>query len=117
MSIETPLNRGLIDDISKGLSSGRFRVATLEAAVLHVLGVTQMALVRVVQEHSLTLAVSLAQQMCTLMLSGLRVPDAEADMIAAQAAEEIVRAGAFRTASRAVETSRRQDSVARKKSG
>jgi AcrR family transcriptional regulator len=94
-SIATPLNRGLVDDISKGLSSGRFRVATLEAGVLYVLGVTQMALVRITQEPSTALAVSLSQQFCALMLSGLRVPDAEADMIAAQASEEIVRAGAF----------------------
>jgi hypothetical protein len=54
-----------------------------------------MILIRIVQEPSAALAVSLAQQMCALMLSGLRVPDAEADMIAAQASEEIVRVGAY----------------------
>ena len=63
--------------------------------VLYVLGVTQMTLVRIVQEPSASLAVSLAQQMCALMLSGLRVPDAEADMIAAQASEEILHAGDY----------------------
>jgi AcrR family transcriptional regulator len=94
-SIDAPLNRGLVDDISKGLASGRFRVATIEAGVLYVLGVNQIALVRIVQEPSPALAVSLAQQMCALMLSGLRLPDAEADLIAAQASEEIVRLGTY----------------------
>lgn len=93
-SLETPLNRGLVNDISRGLSCGRFQVATVEAGVLYVLGVTQMTLVRIVQEPSTALAVSLAQQMCALTLGGLRVPDAEADVIAAQASEEIVRLGA-----------------------
>lgn len=97
-SLDAPLNRGLIDDISRGLTIGRFRVATLESGVLYVLGVTQMTLTRIVQEPSVALAVSLAQQMCTLMLSGLRVPDTDADLIAAQASEEIVRVGAYATA-------------------
>ena len=97
-SLGAPLNRGLIDDISRGLAVGRFRVATLESGVLYVLGVTQMALTRIVQEPSAALAVSLAQQMCALMLSGLRVPEMRADLIAAQASEEIVRVGAYATA-------------------
>jgi len=94
-SLGAPLNRGLVDDISRGLVAGRFRVATLESGLLYVLGVTQLALMRIVQEPSATLAVSLAQQMCAMMLSGLRVPESEADLIAAQASEEIVRIGAY----------------------
>jgi AcrR family transcriptional regulator len=93
-SLDAPLNRGLVDDIARGLAVGRFRVATLESGVLYVLGVTQMALTRIVQEPSATLAVSLAQQMCAMMLAGLRVPEMDADLIAAQASDEIVRAGA-----------------------
>ena len=64
--------------------------------MLYVLGVTQLALVRVVAEPTQTLAVGLAQQMCALMLRGLGLTTPEADLIAAQASEEIVRAGAFR---------------------
>ena len=96
-SLDAPLNRGLVDDIARGLGTGRFRVATLESGLLYVLGVTQMALVRIVQEPSAVLAVSLAQQMCAMMLGGLRVPERDADLIAAQASEEIVRVGAFAT--------------------
>lgn len=97
-SLSAPLNRGLVDDISRGLAAGRFSVATIEAGMLYVLGVTQLALVRVVSEPTQTLAVGLAQQMCALMLRGLGLTTPEADLIAAQASEEIVRAGAFRGA-------------------
>jgi AcrR family transcriptional regulator len=90
-SLEASLNRGLVDDVSKGLGAGRFHVATVEAGVLYVLGVMQIALTRIVREPSPTLAASLAQQMCALLLTGLRLPPAEAELIAAQASEDIVR--------------------------
>lgn len=92
-SLAAPLNRGLVQDIETGLASGRFTVATVEAGVLYVLGVTQLALVRVVQEPTVAFAVSLSQQMCALTLTGLGLPRAEADLIAAQASDEIVRKG------------------------
>jgi AcrR family transcriptional regulator len=94
-SLTAPLNRGLVADIEAGLASGRFAVATVEAGVLFVLGVTQLALVRVVQEPSPAFAVSLSQQMCGLILRGFGLASAEADLIAAQASDEIVRKGAF----------------------
>lgn len=96
-SMTAPLNRGLVDDIAKGLAAGRFAVPTLESGALYVMGVTQLALVRVVQEPTQSLAVSLAQQMCALLLRGLGLPGAEADLIAAQASDEIVRQGAYAT--------------------
>ncbi|MEW5685201.1 MAG: helix-turn-helix domain-containing protein [Pseudomonadota bacterium] len=94
-SLSAPLNRGLVEDIESGLAAGRFTVATVEAGVLFVLGVTQLALVRVVQEPTLAYAVALSQQMGALILRGLGVPAAEADLIAAQASDEVVRKGAF----------------------
>jgi AcrR family transcriptional regulator len=96
-SLTTPLNRGLVDDIAGGLAQGRFAVATLEAGVLYVLGVAQLALLRVTQEGGRDLAVSLAQQMCALLLRGLGLPAQEADLIAAQASDEIVRRGVYAT--------------------
>ena len=94
-SLAAPLNRGLVDDIETGLAQGRFGVATVESGVLYVLGVTQIALVRLATEPNAALAVTLAQQMCALLLRGLGVPSAESDLIAAQASDEIVRRGAF----------------------
>ena len=100
-SLTAPLNRGLVEDLEKGLASGRFEVATVESGVLYVLGVTQLALVRIVQESSPAFAISLSQQMCALVLRGLGVVGAEADQIAAQASDAIVRKGAGDSAGRA----------------
>lgn len=92
-SLSAPLNKGLVEDIENGLAAGRFTVATVEAGVLFVLGVTQLALVRVVQEPTAPFAVSLSQQMCALILRGLGLTGPEADLIAAQASDDIVRKG------------------------
>ena len=90
-SLSAPLNRGLVEDLETGLATGRFEVATVESGVLYVLGVTQLALVRIVQEPNRAFAISLSQQMCALVLRGLGVQGAEADQIAAQASDAIVR--------------------------
>ena len=60
-------------------------------AVSGLTGVTQLALVRIVQGPDQPFAVSLSQQMCALVLKGLGLPAAEADQIAAQASDAIVR--------------------------
>jgi AcrR family transcriptional regulator len=93
-SLSAPLNRGLVQDIETGLGAGRFTVPTVEAGVLFVLGVTQLALVRVTAEPTAAFAVALSQQMGGLILRGLGLPAAEADLIAAQASDEVVRRGA-----------------------
>ena len=93
-SLTAPLNHGLVEDIETGLATGRFDVATVESGVLYVLGVTQLALVRIVQQPNPAFAISLSQQMCALVLKGLGLPKAEADQIAAQASDEIVRKSA-----------------------
>jgi hypothetical protein len=94
-SLAAPLNRGLVDDIAEGLATARFSVATLEAGVIYVLGVTQIALVRVLEEPTSHVAVGLAQQMCTLTLRGLGIDASAGDLIAAQASDEIVRRSAY----------------------
>lgn len=92
------LNRNLVDDLSDGLEVGRIAIPTLEAGALYVLGIVQVTLARLVQEQAPSIAVSLAQQMCGLALRGLGLPNAEADLVAAQASEEIVRKGKFASA-------------------
>lgn len=91
-SLSSPLNQGGVEDITAGLASGRFTIATTEAGLLFVMGVTQTAMARTSRDPQPALATSLAQQVCALMLRGLGVPSAEAETIAAQAADEIVRA-------------------------
>ena len=90
-SLTAPLNHGLVEDLETGLATGRFDIATVESGVLYVLGVTQLALVRIVQEPGQPFAISLSQQMCALVLKGLGLSAAEADQIAAQASDAIVR--------------------------
>ena len=85
------MNQGGVEDITAGLASGRFSIATTEAGLLFVMGVSQTAMARTSRDPQPALAVSLAQQVCALILRGLGVPSNEADAIAAQAADEIVR--------------------------
>lgn len=95
VNLASPLNQGLADDLTAGLAEGRIAVATLEGGMLYVMGVAQTTLARLVAEPSLGLAVGLSQQMNGLLLRGLGLAAAEADLIAAQAADEIVRRGAW----------------------
>jgi AcrR family transcriptional regulator len=90
-SVSAPVNQGGVEDITAGLASGRFSIATTEAGLLFVMGVSQTAMARTSRDPQPAAAVSLAQQICALILRGLGVPSAEADAIAAQAADEIVR--------------------------
>jgi AcrR family transcriptional regulator len=90
-SLTAPLNHGLVEDLETGLATGRFDIATVESGALYVLGVTQLALVRIVQQPNPAFAISLSQQMCALVLRGLGIPATEADQIAAQASDGIVR--------------------------
>jgi len=96
-NLSGPRNQGLMEDIAAGLAAGRFIIATQEAGALFVMGVSQAALARTSRDPSTLLATSLAQQMCALLLRGLGVPATEADLIAAQAADEIVRRGPVAT--------------------
>ena len=94
-SICAPLNRGVVTDVSKGLAMGRFAIPTTEAGVLLVLGVAHMGLARILREPTASLAVAIAQQLCGLLLRGLGVPATEAESLASQASDEIVRLGAY----------------------
>ena len=85
-----PLNKGVLDDVSAGLVSGRFAVPTAEAGVLFVLGVAQLALARALNEPTARTTAMLTQQLCTLLLRGFGLPAPEADVLAAQAAHEII---------------------------
>jgi AcrR family transcriptional regulator len=86
------LNQGTVDDVRAGLASGRFSVPTAEAGVLFILGVGHAGLTRFVG-HPGGAATNtwIAQQLCQLTLRGLGLSLSEAELIAAQAAEEIIR--------------------------
>jgi AcrR family transcriptional regulator len=90
INLDARLNQGLVSDIRTGHVSGRFAITTLEAAALFVMGVMQAAVAHTAAEPSRAVAVGLARQMNALILRGLGVPGAEAEAIAAQAADDLV---------------------------
>ncbi len=89
-SLKSPLNQGLVDDLSSGLANGRFASVGLAPSMAYVLGVAQSALGCALEHPSLHLVAPLAQQIAAMLLRGLGVCDAEAWQIAAQAADAIV---------------------------
>jgi AcrR family transcriptional regulator len=93
-SPSSPLNRGILDDVSRGLLSGRFDIPTAEAGVLFIIGVANQALAWAQKDSSPTAAVAMGQQLCSLLLRGLGLIPAEADQLAARAAHDVIeRAG------------------------
>lgn len=93
LSVEAPYNAPLVADIGEGLASGRFRIATVEAGTMLVIGVVQVGLLRLIAEPVPALAVSMGQQLTLMLLRGLGVAPGEAEQIAAGAAEAILRNG------------------------
>lgn len=94
-AFDSPLNRGLQDDIAQGLAAGTFTLPSQEAGVLFVLGLVQIAMARLAAEPDADLAATLARDIGMLLLRGLGLASAEADRLADQAADEIVRRGVF----------------------
>lgn len=88
---EAPHNAPVVDDLRRGIASGRFRIPTAEAGVILVVSIGMAGMMRIVREPSLTVAVSITQQLVMLTLRGLGVPDAEAAQCASQAADAVVR--------------------------
>lgn len=80
-------------DIGNGLATGRFGIPTLDSGVMLVIGVVQAGMQSILMEPVPALAVAKAQQLSMLILRALGVESAEAERIAAQAADEVVRAG------------------------
>lgn len=85
------LNQGAVDDLRAGLASGRFTAPTAQAGVLFILGVGHAGLTRFVGHQGAASNIWLAQQLCQLTLRGLGVSHSDAELLAAQAAEEIIR--------------------------
>lgn len=93
ISTASPHNAPLIADIRNGLTSGRFHIPTLDSGVVLVIGVVQAGMLSILLEPGAALAVAKAQQLAMLILRALGVEAQEAERIAAQSAEEVVRAG------------------------
>jgi len=85
------LNQGTVDDVRAGLAAGRFTVPTVEVGTLFILGVGHAGLARFSGNRDAASNVWIAQQLCQLVLRGLGVAPLEAELVAAQATDEILR--------------------------
>lgn len=85
------LNQGTVDDVRMGLAAGRFTVPTVEAGTLFILGVGHAGLARFSGDRDAAANIWIAQQLCQLVLRGLGIPPLEAELVAAQATDEILR--------------------------
>jgi AcrR family transcriptional regulator len=93
LAVDDPVNQPVVADVRRGLAGGRFLIPTLDVGVMAVIAIAQVGLLRIAQERSPALAVATSQQLVMLLLRGLGVPTGEAERIAAQAVDAIVRAG------------------------
>lgn len=85
------LNEGLERDLEAGLRRGRLLLPNIKAGLYFVIGVANGVLLRSVREHDRNSAVSHTQEVCMLMLRGFGLSGAEAELISAQAADDVLR--------------------------
>jgi AcrR family transcriptional regulator len=86
-------NAPVVDDLARGIATGRFRIPTLEAGLMLIVSVGMAGLMRIVREPGEAVAISITQQLVMLTLRGLGVTDAEATQYASQTADAVVRSG------------------------
>lgn len=92
-SVGAPSNSGLAADISAGLAAGRFTAPNVDAGVMAVIGLAQAALSRALDEGSAAAATRVAGQIGAILLRGLGMDGAEAEALASDAADQVVRTG------------------------
>ena len=91
VATDAELNAGVVADLSACLAAGRVSVFSLEMAVAFVIGVATALMARILVDSNRTLAVVACQQFLNMLLRAFNVPTPEAELIAAQAADQIVR--------------------------
>ncbi len=89
VSADSPLNEGVVSDITAGLRSGRFIVPSVQAGALFVMGACQVSLMEAAEEPSRAVTITITQQLCALLLRGLGLAFGEAELLSAQAVHEV----------------------------
>jgi AcrR family transcriptional regulator len=93
LAIDSGPNQGVIHDLAAGLAESRLSVLVLETGVTFIFGATQALVARILTCTELSTATAVAQQFAMLLLRAFGVAHLEAEIISAQAADEIVRLG------------------------
>ena len=99
ISMHDPLNAGIVSEVADGLARGRFRLQTVDAGIMVMMGTLQACFMRHDDEADGFWAVSMSQQLAALILRALGIDDPEADLIAAQEADAVLRSRAGRSGS------------------
>ncbi len=82
-----PLNRGLRTDLAAGAATGQFRIPSIDASVLYVIGVCQALLAAIVErELDRDAAERLTREMVVMLLGGLGMDEDTAERVAGQSA-------------------------------
>ncbi|ALC13209.1 TetR/AcrR family transcriptional regulator, acrAB operon repressor [Sphingopyxis sp. 113P3] len=89
--IHDPMDTGIVSYVSEGIASGRFQIPTTEAGVLLVHGLSGAAYAHSLDEPDPFATIARAQQLTAIILRGLGLSFEEADVIAAQEADTILR--------------------------
>ncbi len=94
-SARESLNDGLRDDLASGLHSGRLAIPTIEAGLLFVIGIVHSLLLATARGTERTRSILTAQQLCSMMLRSFGLDHRDAELIASQAADDIIRLRAY----------------------
>lgn len=92
MSPMAEVNQGVMADTTEALQTGRYNIPSVDAGVTMKIGLAHAVIKRLVDGASRFEAVTVAQQICTLKLRAFGLDPVEAELIAAQSADEIIRA-------------------------
>ena len=87
---EAPLNSGVRADLQRGIAESRFRKVSLQAGMLLVMGVVQIAIGRVLEAKRPVPASDLARDLAFLLLRGLGLKTKEAAAVSASASARIL---------------------------
>ncbi|AUW59294.1 hypothetical protein C1T17_15560 [Sphingobium sp. SCG-1] len=90
-SFHQPLNKGLKADLEVGFRNGRLALPSLDAGLLYVLGVAQGVLLAAVRNPSPAHTIADTQLLCMMLLRSFGLAHPEPELIAARAADEIIR--------------------------
>lgn len=91
LGIESAVNAHIVADMREGLRLHRLSVLTLEAGTALSIGGCCVLVSRLLQGHTSEMAVLISQQMVTLILRAYGLESVEAEKIASEAAERIIR--------------------------
>lgn len=90
-SLESETNSPVIADVTSGLAKGRLAVFTPETGVGFILGAGEALVRRVLADPNRSTAAIVCQQYTTLVLRAFGLSPLESEMIAAEAADRIIR--------------------------